>query len=186
MLTDETKPEDFVNNRRGEYEHIVGWGIDADQKNDPTYPMKKRTNAEHRGYSWDRPALQEDSVEILKSVERPNLTAVYGTAKPPSGLSGMIRRFAYKYSESSYARWLPLMLADRINVVEGIIEDVTKGKVPHMADELGLKSEWKYNRKRMLINAAAGAVIAGIAVSIIMNQRKKKRAHVGFPHGREF
>ncbi len=32
--------------------------MDADPKNDPTYPMKKRNNGEHAGYSWERPPQQ--------------------------------------------------------------------------------------------------------------------------------
>ncbi len=35
---------------------IKGWGVDADPKNDPTYPMKRRTDAEQKGYAWERPA----------------------------------------------------------------------------------------------------------------------------------
>ena len=34
---------------------IKGWGVDADPKNDPTYPMKLRNDGEHAGYSWERP-----------------------------------------------------------------------------------------------------------------------------------
>ena len=34
-----------------QYQHITGWGVDADPKNDPTYPIKKRNNAVHRGYT---------------------------------------------------------------------------------------------------------------------------------------
>jgi hypothetical protein len=30
---------------------IKGWGVDADPKNDPTYPMKHRNDGEHSGYS---------------------------------------------------------------------------------------------------------------------------------------
>jgi hypothetical protein len=29
---------------------IKGWGVDADPRNDPTYPMKRRDNGEHAGY----------------------------------------------------------------------------------------------------------------------------------------
>ena len=47
-----------MENSPKDYSHIKGWGIDADPKNDPTYPMKNRTNEEHKGYSWDRPTLQ--------------------------------------------------------------------------------------------------------------------------------
>jgi hypothetical protein len=28
---------------------VKGWGVDADPKNDPTYPMKRRNNGEHAG-----------------------------------------------------------------------------------------------------------------------------------------
>ena len=52
-------------------------------------------------------------------IERPDVTAVFGTSTPPAGLSGMLRRVAFNYSESSYLLWLPLMLADRIGIVEG-------------------------------------------------------------------
>src|SRR5688500_321461 len=107
---------------QNKYSHIKGWGIDADPDNDPTYPIKHRTNAEHNGYSWERPTLQPVDQEVLHSIERPNITSVFGTSLPPKGLSGWIRRWAFRYSESSYAHWLPLQLADRVNVIEGIID----------------------------------------------------------------
>jgi len=93
------------------YTHIRGWGIDADPKNDPTYPIKNRTDAEQRGYSWQRPTQQPIDTEVLRSIERPNVSAVFGTSVPPSGLSGQIRRFAFRFSESEYGHWLPLLLA---------------------------------------------------------------------------
>ena len=42
----------------------------------------------------------------------------------------MIRRFAFKYSESSYGHWLPLMLADRVNKVEGVLDDLSTATSP--------------------------------------------------------
>jgi hypothetical protein len=66
---------------------------------------------------------------------------------PPRGLSGVIRRFAFRFSESSYGHWLPLMLADRVGMVEGVCEDLTRGHVPNIFRELGWKAEWQYNRK---------------------------------------
>ncbi len=168
MITDETNPAEFERPGNEKYKHIKGWGIDADPKNDPTYPMKHRTDDEHDGYNWERPTQQPMDVEILKSVERPNLTAVFGTSSPPSGLSGIIRRQAYKKSESSYGRWLPLVLADRIGVYEGIVEDLLNGKFPNLIKERGWDSEWKYNRKNFVLKAAAfavTAVIVGVLVS---------------------
>ncbi len=150
---------------------IKGWGVDANPKNDPTYPMKKRNNGEHAGYSWERPPQQPINVEILHSNERPNVTAVFGTSTPPSGLSGMIRRFAFKYSESSYGHWLPLVLADRVGVVEGVLADLTHGHVPNIFGELGGKAEWKYNRKTLVTGVLVGAVLASVAVAYLRSGR---------------
>ncbi|RNI25815.1 hypothetical protein [Rufibacter latericius] len=164
-----------MENTARDYSHIKGWGIDADPKNDPTYPMKRRTNEEHKGYTWDRPTLQPRTVEVLHSNERPDVTAVFGTSTPPSGLSGMIRRMAFKKSENDYGHWLPLILADRINVVEGIIEDLKSGHVPNIFAEKGYKAEWKHNRGGLLRKAAVAAIISYGVVSYF--RAKKKRKH---------
>jgi hypothetical protein len=147
--------------------HIVGWGIDADPNNEPTYPIKHYTGDDHARINWERPELQPESVEILKSIERPYNTAVFGTGQPPSGLSGKIRRFAFKYSESSYAHWLPLILADRVNMVEGVIDDFKKGHAPNIFAERGWNAEWKYNRKNVIRNAAIGAVAAVVIFKLL-------------------
>jgi hypothetical protein len=154
-----------------EYKHIKGWGIDANPKNDPTYPIKKRTNEEHKGYSWKRPPQQPIDIEVLHSIERPNVSAVFGTAMPPSGLSGMIRRLAFKQSENEYGHWLPLILADRINVVEGIVEDLFSGRIPNIFAEKGLGADWKHNRGSLLTKMAIGAVLAGAAVAMLTRRR---------------
>jgi hypothetical protein len=175
-LTDETSPSDFKNIRGGDHSDIKGWGIDADPKNDPTYPMKHRTDEEQKGYTWERPEQQQDDVEILKSVERPNLTAVFGTSSPPSGLSGAIRRVAYKYSESSYGRWLPLILADRIGAVEGVIEDFARGHIPNIFAERGWTAEWKYNRKNFVTKVAVGAAVITAVIVLLSMRNKNKKA----------
>src|SRR5688500_9819178 len=46
---------------------VIGWGVDADPKNDPTYPLKKRTQREHAGYTWERPPVQTGNIEVLHS-----------------------------------------------------------------------------------------------------------------------
>jgi hypothetical protein len=154
---------------------IKGWGVDADPDNDPTYPMKNRNNGEHEGYSWERPTQQPESVEILHSNERPHVTAVFGTSTPPAGLSGMIRRAAFKYSENSYGHWLPLMLADRVGVVEGYLEDLSRGHVPNIFAERGWKAEWKHNRTSLLTRIAVGAVIASAAVAYLRSDSKDSK-----------
>lgn len=152
---------------------IPGWGYDADPQNNPTYPMKNYTGADHERVHYQKPPQQPVTVEILKSIERPEISRVFGTSSPPSGLSGAIRRFAFKYSESTYAHWFPLVVADRVNVVEGIIDDFRKGIVPNLIGERGWAAEWKYNRKGVIQKVAVTAAVT-TAVILFMGRKKKK------------
>jgi hypothetical protein len=136
-----------MENTRIDPSQIKGWGVDANPKNDPTYPMKTRNNGEHAGYTWERPAQQTETVEILHSNERPNLSATFGTSTPPSGVSGMIRREAFKFSENSYGHWVPLMLADRVGMVEGVFDDLARGHVPNIFGEMGWKASGNTTEK---------------------------------------
>lgn len=154
---------------------VPGWGVDADPKNDPTYPIKHRTDAEHDGYSWQRPPQQPVDVEVLHSNERPNVSAVFGASTPPTGLSGMIRRYAFQYSESSYGHWLPLMLADRVNVVEGIVDDLSHGKVPNFWSEYGWNAEWQHNRTKFVGRLLIGAAVAAVAGGLLFGQREQSK-----------
>ena len=150
---------------------VKGWGIDANPKNDPTYPMKTRNNGEQKGYSWKRPTQQPINVEVLHSNERPNVTSVFGTSTPPAGLSGMLRRFAFKYSESSYGHWLPLMAADRVGIVEGVLHDVSRGRFPNVFVERGYRAEWKHNRASLVTRLAIRVVLIGAAVAYLGSRR---------------
>ena len=151
---------------------VRGWGVDADPKNDPTYPMKHRNDGEQKGYAWTRPPQQADPVEVLHSNERPNLSAVFGTSTPPSGLSGMLRRHAFKYSESSYGHWLPLMLADRVGAVEGVLEDLGRGHVPNLPGEWGWKAEWKHNRQSLVARIIVGSILAVAAIRYVQGKKR--------------
>lgn len=166
-----------MENKITDYKNIKGWGVDADPKNDPTYPMKNRTNEEHKGYNWERPPQQPMDVEVLHSNERPNVTATFGTSVPPSGLSGMIRRYAFKYSESSYGHWLPLLLADRVNVVEGIVDDLRRGHIPNIFAEKGWKAEWKHNRKGLVKKVLIGVVVTTAVVTLLSRKNRNLHEH---------
>jgi len=150
---------------------IKGRGVDADPKNDPTYPMKNRNDGEHAGYSWERPPQQPITIEVLHSNERPDVTSVFGTSTPPSGLSGVIRRFAFGYSESSYVHWLPLVLADRVSVVEGVLGDLKHGHVPNVFAERGWKAEWKHNRTGLVRRILVRVVLVSAAVAYFRSGR---------------
>lgn len=149
-----------------------GVGVDADPKNDPTYPMKTRNNREQEDYSWECPPQQPFNIEVLRSIERPNITAAFGTSTPPSGLSGMIRCIAFKYSESGYGHWLPLMLADRVNAVEGVLDDLKQGHVSSIFEELGWKAEWQHNRKSLVRQVLIRAVVTSAAIAHFRGRRR--------------
>ena len=155
------------------YAHINGWGVDADPTNEPTHPIKNYTGDDHQRLTWERPPLQKVTVEILKSNERPTLSAVFGTSSPPSGLSGAIRRYAFRFSESEYGHWLPLLLADRINVVEGIVDDFRQGHVPNIFAEKGWKADWKYNREGLVKNVLVGVVVTTVVIALLSGKKKK-------------
>ena len=150
---------------------IKGWGVDADPKNDPTYPMKNRNDGEHAGYSWERPQQQPLTVEVLHSNERPDLTSVFGTSTPPSGVSGMIRRLAFRYSESSYGHWLPLMLADRVSVAEGVLGDLKHGRVPNIFAERGWRADWQHNRRGLVLRVIARVALVSAAIAYFRSRR---------------
>jgi hypothetical protein len=142
-----------------------GWGFDADPENDPTYPMRDISADDKAGMSWRRPSQQEGTVEVLQSIERNNLPAVFGTSTPPRGVSGMLRRQAFKYSESEWAHWLMLMAADRVNAVEGLVQDISEGRVPNIAAEMGLRSELAHNRAALIKKVAIAGAVVGLAFS---------------------
>jgi hypothetical protein len=153
---------------------VNGWGVDADPKNDPTYPYRQRGGDDHSG-QWDRPPLQETDVEILQSIEHVRTPAVLGTSTPPSGLSGMVRRGAFRWSESNWMHWLLLMGADRINVVEGIAQDLGRGKVPNIPAEMGLPAAWEHDRKGVATKLGVTLAVTGALVFLVAQRRRKKQ-----------
>lgn len=165
---------EYYNEVGERYKQIPGWGIDADPDNDPTYPMKRYNGADHERLNYEKAPQQPVDMEILRSVERPVLTRVFGTSTPPRGLSGAIRRIAFKYSEGTLAHWMGLLLADRVNALEGIADDLKKGTIPNLWLEKGWRSEWKTNRKGVIKKAVITAVIATVVIGVISQKRKKK------------
>lgn len=161
-----------------QFSHIKGWGVDADPQNEPTYPMKKYTGDDHNRIHYPKPPQQKSKVEVLHSNERPGLSSVYGTSVPPKGLSGIVRRFAFRFSEGSWGHWLPLLLADRINVWEGIAGDVVRGRVPNVFAELGGKAEWKYNKRGLTKKVLVGVLITSVALLVMSADKNKKAVRV--------
>jgi hypothetical protein len=149
---------------------VPGWGVDADPRNDPTFPYRDRAG-EH-----GRAPQQASDVEILQSIEHVRRPAVFGTSTPPSGASGMIRRAAFRWSESNWLHWLMLMGADRINVVEGLARDLGRGKIPNILAEMGARAEWSHNKKGFAIKTA---LVLGAALGVAALVRSRNSGEAG-------
>jgi hypothetical protein len=104
------------------HDAIFGWGADLDPANRPAVP-KERTPPRLEGLHWSAPAEQVTTTEILVSTEYLQRPPVFGTTVPPRGISGWIRRRAFRHSENDLRHWLMLLFADRVDAVEGLVAD---------------------------------------------------------------
>jgi hypothetical protein len=143
---------------------IPGWGSDLDPQTRPGVP---RDHAPEIGVEQLYPPFKRQPAEvlILKSTEHGQLPPVFGTTCPPRGLSGWIRRAAYTRSEGRLSRWLLLMFADRVDVVEGILVDLVHLRLNPWR-EMGLGSELRYNRRQFFWKIALS--IAFIALLFLI------------------
>lgn len=169
IYVEKTDPQE---QRRRPPSGINGWGADLDPQARPAVPME-RTPPRLHNVHWDAPEAQRRTVKVFHSTERPGLTPVFGTTVPPSGVSGMIRAGAFRFSENDLRHWLMLLFADRVNVVEGIIDDLARGHVPNLFREMGGPAEWRYNRQGFLRKAAIGGAV--VAVLLYANSRRRRR-----------
>lgn len=78
---------------------IPGWGVDLDPRDRPSVPQE-RFDPSATGAHWEFPDRQPETQPRERSIEHKFLTPVFGTSAPLKGCSGVIRRFAYRYSEA--------------------------------------------------------------------------------------
>lgn len=131
-----------------QYAHIPGWGADLKREDRPAVPMER--SPPRIDVPWDDPPPQQPvTVEILRSIERPEYSRTFGTRCPPKGLSGMLRRAAFRHSENDLRHWLTLIAADRVNVVEGIVQDVRRspGTLALVGGGVALAAWWLLRKR---------------------------------------
>lgn len=149
---------------------IQGWGADLDPAVRPAVP-RERTPPRLPNGQPEPPPPQARTVRVFHSTERPGLTPVFGTSAPPSGASGLIRGAAYRYSENDLRHWLMLLFADRVNVVEGILQDLAHGHLPNLYAEMGGPAEWRHNRAGFLRKAFIAGMVLSIAIYLLRRRR---------------
>lgn len=108
---------------------IPGWGADLREKDRPGVPKEAEPHRLPHAH-WEEPERQAPSVEVLKRADRKDLTPVFGTAEPPRGVSGALRRAAYHIPDHLVRHWAILMLADRVDVMEGRVLRVLRRVMP--------------------------------------------------------
>jgi hypothetical protein len=120
---------------------IPGWGADLDPADRPSYPREQP--GIETGARWDFPERQPGKWPRERSVEHAFLPPVFGTSTPPAGLSGAIRRYAYKYGEGRAAHWLLLMGADRVDAWEHHLKSLATSHPDNPVTETGVVSEFR-------------------------------------------
>jgi hypothetical protein len=124
---------------------IPGWGVDLDPKDRPSVP-RERFDPSRSGAHWDFPERQEEKWPRERSVEHAFLTPVFGTSCPPKGLSGTMRKYAYKkFSEGRAAHWLILIAADRVDSLESTLRSFATLHPDNPITETGVLSEFKHH-----------------------------------------
>jgi hypothetical protein len=94
-----------------------GWGTDNSPLERPGIPQEINPPQPLASAHWLVPEQQT-------APERPlvgrglALTPVFSTAVPVRGLSGALRKWAYRIPDYRARRWLLLMVADRVDVLE--------------------------------------------------------------------
>ena len=96
---------------------VPGWGLDSDPRARPGVPAEIDPPRPSGTPHYTDPAQQTTSPRPLVGRGR-SLTRVYATNVPPRGLSGLLRRLAYRIPDYRARRWLLLMTADRVDSLE--------------------------------------------------------------------
>jgi hypothetical protein len=122
---------------------IPGWGADLDPKDRPSVPREQFDPAAS-GAHWDFPDRQPEKWPRERSIEHSMLPPVFGTSTPPKGLSGAIRKLAYRrYSEGRAAHWLLLLAADRVDAGESHLRSFASLRPDNPITQTGVLSEFK-------------------------------------------
>jgi hypothetical protein len=134
---------------------IPGWGVDLDPKDRPSVP-REQFDPKRSGAHWDFPERQPEKWPRERSVEHKFLTPVFGTSCPPKGFSGIMRKYAYRYSEGRAAHWLILVAADRVDALQSNVRSLLTLHPDNPITETGVLSEYSYHgiRSRLGQNRA--------------------------------
>jgi hypothetical protein len=110
----------MVDRQRQRIEHASErvQGSDLSGSERPGVPMETQPRPLAPTVHWSEAERQPPDPRVTRRRELQQLTPVFSTAIPPRGLSGVLRRAAYRIPETRARHFLTLMLADRVDVLE--------------------------------------------------------------------
>ena len=170
---------------------IPGWGVDLDPKDRPAVP-RLQFDQDLSGAHWEFPERQPETWPRERSMEHKFLTPVFGTSCPPKGVSGVLRKQAYRrYSEGRAAHWLLLIAADRVDAWESHLRSFASLRPDNPLTETGVASEFsrhgissRLGKKRAdlthqpldpIVVAGPWVLAGGLAYSAVRALRKRRR-----------
>jgi hypothetical protein len=121
-------------------------GIDLDPARRPGVP-RMRDTPRPLPNAHVPPERQESDVTVFMH-GRPHKTfpPVFGTAVPPRGLSGIVRRAAYRHPDHVMRHWTMLLFADRVDLWEHRAAKLVRVGAPALALlalGVGLRALWR-------------------------------------------
>lgn len=96
-------------------------GVDRRLEDRPGVPRETMPHP-LAGAHWAVPEQQPTNQDVTVRAGLERLTPVFGTCQPPHGLSGVLRRAAYRVGDWHVRHWMILLLADQIDVLESGIK----------------------------------------------------------------
>jgi len=120
---------------------IPGWGVDLDPNDRPSVP-RERFDRAATGAHWDFPERQPELWPRERSIEHASLTPVFVTTCPPKGVSGRMRRYAFRFSEGRAAHWLILLAADRVDAFGHHVTSLLTLRPDNPITETGVLTEF--------------------------------------------
>lgn len=126
----------------------------------PGVPMEAEPSRAE-GAPPGEPVRQSNADQHLHRAGLDRPTPVVGMAQRPRGVSGALRRGAYRIPEHYARHWMLLMLADRVDVLEDRLGETLSGPL----ERAGLEDGARIARRNPL------AVVAGAVVGLWLTKR---------------
>lgn len=134
--------------------------VDADAAERPGVPREAQPRPAEGAHETE-PERQPGTEQHLVRAGLDEPTPVVGMAQPPRGLSGAVRRAAYRIPETRARHWMLLMVGDRVDVLEHRLQAAWR----RLVAGVGLEDTVESARRNPRLALAIG--IGGLAAVVV-------------------